>query len=374
MAIWNVFVAATLPILRMIIMCAVGGIFATPCFIEIITPEAQTIMSQLVFWIFGPALNLSKLIKGVNPSVMLLWWPIPAFVGVNLVIGLLVACIASKIMRRGPIMRIFVACAAIGNYGNLPLVLIAAMCSDPYSPVAGAATCAQGIAYVMYGAWVGNIATWTIGYWLLSPPKDPEEMETEFGPPSPVTPSSPASPTEFSEQKPAAKVSPIWKQLVGPPVVSVFLALLLACIPGAKHLIFEGHLQPIGDCIDMMGCALIPMIMLILGASVSRGPREASIEGKVIVAAILCRMFITPLITLSIVRLVDLMGLLPADDLVFKLVLVLQQTTPAAMNLGAVSNLHKYQRASTSVLLFWQYIVAAPIQSFYMAVFTYMYT
>ena len=56
---------------------------ASPCPIgSVITPEGQAVMSKLIFNIFSPALALDKIIKGVSPRTMLLWWPIPAFVGV----------------------------------------------------------------------------------------------------------------------------------------------------------------------------------------------------------------------------------------------------------------------------------------------------
>ena len=58
----------------------------------------------------------------------------------NLVVGLIVGCIASKIIHRGPVKRVFVACAAIGSPASLPLgvfrcslLAFACVCADTVS-------------------------------------------------------------------------------------------------------------------------------------------------------------------------------------------------------------------------------------------------
>lgn len=61
----------------------------------------------------------------------------------------------------------------IGNVGNLPLVLVAALCEDSSSPIANAVApgkCTElGIAYVVFAMWVAGLFQFTFGYFLLKP-------------------------------------------------------------------------------------------------------------------------------------------------------------------------------------------------------------
>ena len=44
------------------------------------------------------------------------------------------------------------------------------------------------------------------------------------------------------------------------------------------------------------------------------------------------------------------------------------------MNLSTVATLQQHEQGLTSILLFWQYVVAAPIQSFYVGLFNWVYS
>lgn len=60
-----------------------------------------------------------------------------------------------------------------GNVGNLPLVLVAALCGGPNSPIAYSVPpgqCAElGIAYVVFAMWVAGLFQFSVGYFLLKP-------------------------------------------------------------------------------------------------------------------------------------------------------------------------------------------------------------
>ena len=61
----------------------------------------------------------------------------------------------------------------VGNVGNLPLVLVAALCEDSSSPIANAVApgkCTElGIAYVVFAMWVAGLFQFTFAYFLLKP-------------------------------------------------------------------------------------------------------------------------------------------------------------------------------------------------------------
>jgi hypothetical protein len=66
--------------------------------------------------------------------------------------------------------------ANAGNVGNLPLVLVAALCDDPSSMIANAVEpgmCTElGIAYVVFAMWVAGLFQFTVVYFLLKPPPE----------------------------------------------------------------------------------------------------------------------------------------------------------------------------------------------------------
>lgn len=60
--------------------------------------------------------------------------------------------------------------------GNLPLVLVAALCEDPSSQMAAAVApgyCLKlGVAYVVFAMWVAGLFQFSVAYMLLRP--DPQ--------------------------------------------------------------------------------------------------------------------------------------------------------------------------------------------------------
>ncbi|KAF5198715.1 Auxin efflux carrier, partial [Thalictrum thalictroides] len=57
------------------------------------------------------------------------------------------------------------------NIGNVPLVLIAALCRDKSNPFGDYEKCSQdGNAYISFGQWVGAIVLYTYVFQMLAPP------------------------------------------------------------------------------------------------------------------------------------------------------------------------------------------------------------
>jgi len=66
---------------------------------------------------------------------------------------------------------------------------------------------------------------------------------------------------------------------------------------------------------------------------------------------------LVPPVGLGIVTVADKLGFLPADDKMFRFVLLLQHTMPTSVLSGAVANLRGCGRESAAVL-FWVHIFA----------------
>lgn len=66
-------------------------------------------------------------------------------------------------------LEFFVSALNTGNIGNVPLVLIAALCRDKSNPFGDSEKCStDGTAYISFGQWVGFKHLFLIiGYYLI---------------------------------------------------------------------------------------------------------------------------------------------------------------------------------------------------------------
>jgi predicted permease len=381
MDFWALLLAAVLPIVRVVLIWAIGAVLATKR-LGIITPAGRHVMSQLVFNVFSPALLLEKLIKTLTPRAMLLWWPVPFFVALNILIGLCVGFVAGRFLKVGPALGVFVACVAIGNYGNLPLVLIPALCTDPHSPLHVVPDCVDtGIAYVMFGAWVGSLAAWTVAWVIMRPPGTYQDLElnapaeSDTIAPGAVSPGPQPPSVGNTPSTPGARRVSFWARLRQPPLIATALAFIVSAIPGARGVLFDpgGVLRPVGGCLETLSGGTIPMIMLLLGSSLSRGTHPSSLPPSAIAVVVGCRLLLTPVVGMALVFAAEAAQLLDPRDAILRMVVMLHQCTPGAAMLNTIANLHQYEVGTTSLLLFWQYILYAPVLTLYIMAFFWLY-
>eukprot|EP01087_Luapelamoeba_hula_P022608 TRINITY_DN8153_c0_g1_i2.p1 TRINITY_DN8153_c0_g1~~TRINITY_DN8153_c0_g1_i2.p1 ORF type:complete len:480 (+),score=60.83 TRINITY_DN8153_c0_g1_i2:91-1530(+) len=209
-----------LSVAKTIIIASCGAALARA---GILTASTKKSMSDLVFWLFSPALLFSTMSESVNLHNMLQWWPLVVFPLLYCLIGftlghLIVYCVPNFIkdpyttaqLARSPSTASLMlnsdlttssslsdsdveapgddivgrdryafliqekrkevgACAAaslaLHNSGNLPLALVLSLTTD-ISPWAeeGEASTKRGIAYVSVFMSVTAILVWTLGY------------------------------------------------------------------------------------------------------------------------------------------------------------------------------------------------------------------
>eukprot|EP00667_Euglena_gracilis_P010665 EG_transcript_10869 len=380
MDFWTILLAAFMPIARALLMCSVGALLAHKR-VGTITAEGRCTLSRLVANLFLPALTLDKLTKSLSPTTMLLWWPLPCFVGLNIAMGMLVGYVVGHVVVPRSLLGVFTATIAMGNYGNLALVLVPALCTDPHSPLSAVPQCQeQGIAYVMYGQWVANFFGWTAVYVIMQPPtytdldrspSSPTDAEMPVLLPRPPGQSDPPT----APVDPPSMASNLGKQLLQPPIVSIAMALGLAVIPSAKGAIFDagGTLRPLGACIETFSNGMIPMTMLILGSGLSRGAGGSSFPPRVIAVAVACRLLLNPLMGLSLLAGAEALGLLTPGDVVLRVVLLIQQCGPTSILLGTIANIHKHEVGTVSLTLFWQYLLVGPVMCLFLMAFFWLY-
>ena len=175
------------------------------------------------------------------------------------------------------------------------------------------------------------------------------------------------------------------RALLTPPASAAFVGiviggtLLCVCVYTRSHIhhhsntgvgffrdILIGENAPLRSvaraCSDL-GAGAIPLLMLVLGQSLSQGPSStgsssnAVIRRSTIALVSVSRLLIMPAIGMILVMLLDIAGVLP-DDRVLKFILLLEGGVPTALSLVSISQLVGQSESGTrgiSTLLFWQY-------------------
>ncbi|KAJ6806487.1 protein PIN-LIKES 6 [Iris pallida] len=125
---------AVLPIAKVFTMCFMGYLMASK-HVNILPTNGRKLLNGLVFSLLLPCLIFSQLGRAITFEKLLQWWFIPANVVLGSISGSLIGFIvASVISPPYPYFKFTVIHIGIGNIGNIPLVLIAALCRDVSNP------------------------------------------------------------------------------------------------------------------------------------------------------------------------------------------------------------------------------------------------
>ncbi|KAI3805846.1 hypothetical protein L1987_21733 [Smallanthus sonchifolius] len=372
---------AVLPIAKVFTMCFLGFLMASK-YINILPANGRKLLNGLVFSLLLPCLIFSQLGQAITFDKMIEWWFIPFNVVLATISGSLIGLIVALIVRPPyPYFKFTIIHIGIGNIGNVPLVLIAALCRDKSNPFGDSAKCAQdGNAYISFGQWVGAIVLYTYVFQMLAPPpggsfdiieddklpiKNPPKVN---GTPEEV-PLLTQEPELVNDDLPKdGKIKHFlkyWyeklklKQIVQPPIIASILAILIGCVPFLKQLIFtpDAPLYFFTDSFLILGDAMIPCILLALGGNLTDGPGSSKLGLKTTAAIIFGRLVLVPPAGLGIVTLADKLGFLPPDDKMFRFILLLQHSMPTSVLSGAVASLRGCGREAAAIL-FWVHIFA----------------
>jgi hypothetical protein len=90
--------------------------------------------------------------------------------------------------------------------------------------------------------------------------------------------------------------------------------------------------------------AMVPCIMLALGGNLVGGPGSSELGLRTTVAITFARLLLVPPIGLAVVMSADKLGFLPANDKMFRFVLLLQHTMPTSILAGMYISLKPYLR------------------------------
>ncbi|KAG0611653.1 hypothetical protein M758_7G155600 [Ceratodon purpureus] len=383
---------AVLPIAKVLVMCALGLLLASSS-VNILPAPSRRQLSKLVFSLFLPCLIFTQLGKAVTVEKILEWWFIPVNVILASTFGCCLGYLVAFLVKPPPeFFNFTVIMIGIGNIGNIPLVIIGAICREKGNPFEHPDTCnTNGVAYISFGQWVGAVIVYTYVYSMLAPPERPKELDGSNSTNGVMTGKAETA-YESTERNVAATSSeetsisvPLlvlddvppprpqgwelvkaWlshgriRDIMQPPVVASFLALLFGCVPLLRSLIFTEHsfLYFLFDSLNILGGATVPCIMLVLGGNLVGGAGASKLGLRTTVAIVATRLLVTPIIGIATVLSAEKLGFLPVGNKVFKFVLLLQHTMPSSILAGAVTNLRGHAEKEASAILFYEHILA----------------
>ncbi|KAK7340092.1 hypothetical protein VNO77_20786 [Canavalia gladiata] len=374
---------AVLPIIKVFTMCFLGLLMASK-YINILPASGRKLLNGLVFTLLLPCLIFSQLGQAVTLQKMLDWWFIPVNVVLGSITGSLIGLVVATIIRPPyPFFKFTIIQIGIGNIGNVPLVLIGALCRDQSNPFGDSVKCStDGTAYISFGQWVGAIIVYTYVFNMLAPPPegtfdidhDTVPLKSTATTVGGSTEQAPLLAKEEGSTLTASNTSKKWKikeflpflyeklklkQILQPPIIASVFAMVLGTIPFLKQLIFTPNapLFFFTDSCIILGGAMIPCILLALGGNLIDGPGSSKLGFRTTAAIIFARLILVPPVGLGIVMLGDKLGFFPPDDKMFRFVLLLQHSMPTSILAGAVANLRGCGKEAAAVL-FWVHIFA----------------
>ncbi|KAJ7560645.1 hypothetical protein O6H91_04G138700 [Diphasiastrum complanatum] len=377
---------SVLPIAKVLVMCSLGLLMATS-WINILSPSVRKQLSKLVFSLFLPCMIFTNLGAAVTLENLLKWWFIPVNIVIACILGCLLGFIVALVIKPpAQFFNLTIVMIGIGNIGNIPLVLIGAVCGDQPNPFGSVSSCNnQGVAYISFGQWVGAVIVYTLVFKMLAPPKSSSEDFQEDPPvvkvyirhsSSESVPLLQSPPDENEAQNSVdlqnytdqifkvLKHLMSWaekchiQQLLQPPVAASLLAIGIGAAPPLKRLFFQDNsvFYFVTDSLNIMGAAMVPCIMLVLGGSLVKGPGTSELGLRTTVAITFVRLCLSPLIGLGVVLMADKLKLLPPNDKMFRFVLLLQHSMPSSILAGAVASLQGHAEREASAILFWEHI------------------
>ncbi|KAJ0987121.1 hypothetical protein J5N97_005477 [Dioscorea zingiberensis] len=405
MGFLKLFITASVPVLNVLLITGVGSFLATG-HVGILCEEARKHLNNVVFFVFNPSLVSTNLAQTITMENAVLLWFMPINIFLTFLIGSLLGWVVIQLTKAPSRLRgLILGCCAAGNLGNMPLIIIPAICKEKGSPFGDPDICHTfGLAYVSLSMAIGAIFLWSYVYNIVrissktvgekfngnphqsSTTLFPEETtklipsshpDDETLPQSglisghaterqlPITASAESStkikvPILVRIKNRLSNIGGVidLKKLFAPSTIGVILGFVIGIVPQIrKAMIGEAApLRVIQESAAMLGDGAIPTVTLVMGGNLLKGLRGSGLQFSVIFGVIVVRYVMLPLLGIVIVKGAILLGLVHSDPL-YQFILLLQYALPPAMNIGTITQLFGAGENECSVifLCLWGY-------------------
>lgn len=404
MGLLELFITASIPVLKVLLITALGSYLALDG-VDILGEDARKHLNTVVFYVFNPALVATNLSQTITRDSMVKLWFMPINILITFIIGSVLGWVVILITRPPPHLRgLIVGCCAAGNLGNILLVIIPAVCKEKGGPFGAPDVChTYGMAYVSLSMAVGAIYLWSYVYNIVrissrSNTKESGENDYSISKSSsessvsdlgsctePLLPSTKhclvsedpevqyALPCTRSETKSEVAVWDKIKQylvmlsrkinlktIFAPSTTGAIVGFAIGLVPVIrKSLIGESApLRVIQDSASLLGDGAIPALTLIVGGNLIKGLKGSGLQKSIIVGIVVVRYIALPLTGILIIKGAHQIGVVHSDPL-YRFILMMQYAVPPAMNIGTITQLFGAGENECSVIMLWTYALAS---------------
>ncbi|KAI3704465.1 hypothetical protein L1987_74685 [Smallanthus sonchifolius] len=375
MGFLDLFCAASVPVLKVLIITGVGSFLALDS-INILGESARKQVNELVFYVHNPALVGSNLAKTITYESLISLWFMPVNILLTFLIGSALGWVLMLIAKPPPHLKglILGTCSA-GNLGHLLLIIVPAVCKEKGTPFGDSDVCSEyGMAYASLSMAIGAVFLWSYVYNLVRVfSKDSGNNGTETVQEDLTIPLLPES---ESSTKVEGKMKVMFnsmkqhlrnlsrhinlKAVFAPSTIGAIVGFVIGTIAPMRRLLIgtTAPFRAIQDSASLLGEATVPVVTLIVGGNLLRGLKGSGISIPLVLGIAAVRYIFLPLFGILIVKGALHFGLVHADPL-YLFVLLLQFALPPAMNIGVITQLFGAGESDCSVIMLWTYGLAS---------------
>jgi len=355
--------------------------------------DAKKFLSRLSMNITIPALLFSQAVTAVEFDLLAFAWPmlfLPfVYVPLGAALGWIVMRLTCPAERQRP--AVLAACA-FGNSTGLPIVLLTIigreLIDEEKRDAYGSAV--DPISYLALYLVFYPVLQWAAGGALLG------LSGNQAAQPAPAAPAPAPHPTDHSAAAPSEldgyasledglpraaapsfwrglpgrvveTVTPLARQMCVPPVVGAVTGCLVGLLPQRRAMMANpgSFLYWFQKVTKQIGDAAVPVNLILLGASLSKGPASvrAASNGRTLAAIVVAKLLVMPLCAVLFCLAVNSAGVLtpPAHkeyETAFWLVALVVSATPTANNVLVIVEVAGGDSEAMSAMIAGQYLCA----------------
>ncbi|XP_027336092.1 protein PIN-LIKES 3-like isoform X2 [Abrus precatorius] len=301
----------------------------------------------------------------------------PVNILLTFVVGTVLGLLLVKVTRVPHHLHgLVLGCCAAGNLGNLPLIIVPAVCKERSSPFGDVNVCYRNaLAYASLSMALGSIYIWSYAYNLVRiyARKVSNEVKVEdsmVNIPVAATKTDPEDLSTCSTELPIVTandrsqienhVKQFEIQCTMPNEQAKIVGIIIGVVPQFRKLLVSDSapLRVIQDSVVMLGDASIPAVTLLVGANLVKGLKGLAEQLPLIVGIIVVRCIALPAIGVGIVKGAIHFGLIHPDPL-YEFLLLLQFALPPAVAMSTITQLFGAGEGECSVIMLATYSCSA---------------
>ncbi|CAG8620456.1 825_t:CDS:2 [Ambispora leptoticha] len=339
MGFWSLLFVVSQSCAQILLMCATGYICA---YKGIINPTVQKGISALSVAILTPCYLFSQIALAIDIEMLVRLWPIAAFLSLYVVVGTMLGLLGGKILRVSKPETNFIIVAIVFN--NLTSINVSLLKNLQDTPA--------------------------IQYFLIDEddtPVDAVRRGISFALLATLLSNFLRKPILAKLINKILTIVKATRKMMNPPLYAAIGALIVGTIPTLKSQFFGSNaiLYPtVTTTMINLGNLMIPVTLLLLGTQLynNQPTRKNSEFFPTIGWVALSRFLLVPLLGIPLVYFTR--SWYNYYDPMLWFVLMLLSTNPTAINCVNITHLTGTFEEEMSTLLFYTYLITAPILSF----------